>query len=230
MKTIGIIGAMDIEIQRIKSMLNVVTTKTAAGMDFTVGLLEGKSVVAAMCGVGKVNAAVCTQIMIDMFAVDCIINVGVAGGLAPGLEIGDIVISTDAIQHDMNVEGLGYPKGVIPDMESSVFKADPYLTEKAENALATCGLKGIKGRIAAGDVFVCDQALKDSIIKDFGGACCEMEGGAIAQTCVLNKIPFVIIRAISDSADDSGSMDYPAFKKLAAANSERIVHHMIKNI
>ncbi|MCC8097389.1 MAG: 5'-methylthioadenosine/adenosylhomocysteine nucleosidase, partial [Eubacterium sp.] len=225
MKTIGIIGAMDIEIQRIKGMLNNASTKTAAGMDFTTGLLEGKNVVAAMCGVGKVNAAVCTQIMIDMFDVDCIINVGVAGGLAPGLEIGNIVISTDAVQHDMDVEGLGYPRGVIPDMESSVFKADPVLMEKAENALEACGFKGIKGRVAAGDVFVCDKALKDSIIKDFGAACCEMEGGAIAQTCVLNKVPFVIIRAISDSADDSGSMDYPAFKELAAANSEKIVHN-----
>ncbi|MCD8214671.1 MAG: 5'-methylthioadenosine/adenosylhomocysteine nucleosidase [Clostridiales bacterium] len=230
MKTIGIIGAMDLEIQKIKGLLNVITTKNAAGMDFTLGMLEGRSIVIAMCGVGKVNAAVCTQIMIDLFAVDCIINVGVAGGLSPGLEMGDIVISSDAMQHDMNVEGLGYARGVIPDMETSLFKAAPELIETAEDALISCGLKGVIGRVAAGDVFVCDKSLKDYIINSFDAACCEMEGGAIAQTCYLNKVPFVIIRAISDSADDSGSMDYPAFKRMAAENSGKIVHYMIKNI
>ncbi len=230
MKTIGIIGAMDIEIQKIKSELNVITTKNAAGIDFTLGTCEGSSVVLAMCGVGKVNAAVCAQIMIDLFAVDCIINTGVAGGLAHGLEIGDVVVSSDAMQHDMNVEGLGYAPGVIPDMEASLFEADEVLIETAKNALLDCGLKGVIGRVASGDVFVCDKALKESIIKNFKAACCEMEGGAIAQTCYLNRLPFVIIRAISDSADDSGSMDYPTFKKMAAENSARIVHYMIKNI
>ncbi|MCD8091092.1 MAG: 5'-methylthioadenosine/adenosylhomocysteine nucleosidase [Clostridiales bacterium] len=230
MKTIGVIGAMDLEIQKIKSTMNVITTKNAAGMDFTLGTSEGNSIVLAMCGVGKVNAAVCTQIMIDLFAVDCIINVGVAGGLASGLEIGDIVISSDAMQHDMNAEGLDYPQGIIPDMETSLFKADECLIETARAALISCGLKGVIGRVASGDIFVCESSVKEYIVKHFEAACCEMEGAAIAQTCYLNKLPFVVIRAISDSADDSGSMDYPTFKAMAAENSGRIVHYMIKNI
>lgn len=227
MRTIGIIGAMDLEIEGIRGIANVISVKNIAGMDFALGSMEGKNVVIAKCGVGKVNAACCTQIMSDMYGVDCVINVGVAGGLAKGLEIGDVVISSDVCQHDMDVTGLGYGLGIIPDMECSLFEADEKLTEAAKKALLTCGIKGMIGRVAGGDVFVCDGTLKEKIVNNFGAACCEMEGGAIAQVCYLNKLPFVIIRAISDSADDEGSMDYPEFKKLAAANSQRILKVML---
>lgn len=230
MNTIGIIGAMDIEIEGIKSITNVISVKNIAGMNFALGSLEGKNVVIAQCGVGKVNAAVCTQIMADMYGVDCVINVGVAGGLAKGLEIGNVVISSDVCQHDMDVTGLGYSVGVIPDMETSLFEADEAMIDAARKALMECGIKGMIGRVAGGDVFVCSNELKDKISNTFGACCCEMEGGAIAQVCYLNKLPFVIIRAISDSADDSGSMDYPEFKKLAAENSQRILKVMLSLI
>lgn len=230
MKTIGIIGAMDIEVDKIKDLLNVVSVKNIAGMDFVLGSAEGNSIVLVRCSVGKVNAAVCTQIMIDMYAVDYVINTGVAGGLAESLEIGDVVISSDVMHHDMNVESLGYAPGVIPDMDCSLFEADETLVELAKNALSESGLKGVIGRVASGDVFVADNSLKGYIINNFGAACCEMEGAGIAQTCYLNRIPFVVIRAISDSANNEGAMDYPAFKALAAENSQKIIHYMVQSL
>ncbi len=230
MKTIGIIGAMDLEIRTLIEKTKVISVKNIVGANFILGSLEGNNAVLVKCGIGKVNAAVCTQIMIDMYGVDCIINIGVAGALAEGLNVGDVVISSDAMHHDINVEALGYAPGVIPDMETSLFEADSRLIETAKEALAECGIKGMVGRVAGGDIFVADSRLKEYIVNNFNAACCEMEGSAIAQTCYLNKIPFVIIRAMSDSADNSGNMDYPAFKALAAAQSEKIVSLMLAKI
>lgn len=230
MKTIGIIGAMDLEIKKLREHLNVISVKNIVGMDFILGKLDGNNVVLVQCGIGKVNAAVCTQVMIDMYAVDCIINTGVGGAVNPELEIGDIVISKDAMQHDMNVEPLGYPPGIIPDMDVSLFKADKELVKAAREALTECGFRGLIGRIASGDRFVASSKLKKYIGESFGADCCEMEGGAVAQTCFLNKIPFVIIRAISDTADDSGDVDYPAFKESSAVKSEKIVRIMVRKI
>lgn len=230
MKTIGIIGAMELEIQNIKDLLNVISVKNIAGMDFILGNTSGNNIVLVRCGVGKVNAAVCAQLLIDMYAVDCIINTGVGGGLAPGLGIGSVVISSDVMHHDMNVEGLGYAPGVIPDMETSLFAADPSLIAAAKEAAEENGISGAVGRVASGDIFVAENFLKRQITERFDAACCEMEGAGIAQTCYLNKIPFVIIRAISDSADDSGTMDYPTFKETAALNAQKIVRHMLKSI
>ncbi len=230
MKTIGIIGAMDLEIDKIRQDMNVISVKNIVGMDFILGRLGGCSCVLVKCGIGKVNAAVCTQVMIDLYAVDCIINTGVGGSLSPQLSIGDIVISSEAMQHDMDISPLGYAPGVIPDMETSLFEADKALIEAARAALVECGIRGVIGRVASGDRFVADDKLKAHIADSFGAVCCEMEGGAIAHTCYLNRIPFVIIRAISDSADGSGDVDYPAFKAAAAENSEKIVRFMADSI
>ena len=228
MKTIGIIGAMDLEIEKIRQDMSVISVKNIVGMDFIFGKLGELNCVLVMCGIGKVNAAVCTQVMIDMYAVDLIINTGVGGSLSPQLKIGDIVISSEAMQYDMDVSPLGYAPGVIPDMTTSLFEADKELVEIAREALVSCGIGGVIGRVASGDKFVADDKLKSNIQNTFGAVCCEMEGGAIAHTCYLNKIPFVIIRAISDSADSSGDLDYPAFKAVAAQNSEKIVSFMAK--
>ena len=230
MKTIGIIGAMDLETENIKKLINIASVRRIAGMDFSLGSFEKNSVVVVRCGVGKVNAAICAQILIDLYGVDCIINTGVAGGLDANVGIGDIVISSDVMHHDMDASGLGFAPGVIPDMAVSLFEADKELVSRAKAALSECALKGVVGRVAGGDVFVSDDLLKKHIRDSFGAVCCEMEGSGIAQTCHLNGVPFVIIRAISDSADNAGSMDYPVFKALAAENSQKLVHCIIKGL
>ena len=218
MKTIGIIGAMSEEIAYLKEKVEIVTTKNVIGLDFHVGKYCGNSVVLVISGIGKVNAAVCTQVLIDHFGVDYVINTGCAGSLNEGLGIGDILISTDAVQHDMDVSALGDPVGTIPRLAESYFKADEMLIKIAQEAAAESEeeYKVILGRVASGDQFVAVKELKERIIANTQGLCTEMEGAAIAQTAYRNQLPFVILRAISDKADDSAEMDYPTFEAIAA--------------
>ena len=145
---------------------------------------------------------------------------------------GDIVISTDAVQHDMDATGFGYKPGVIPRMETSCFKADPTLVRAAKAACekAVPEIQAFTGRIVSGDQFISDRAVKDRITAQFGGMCTEMEGAAIAQAAYLNKIPFVIIRAISDKADDSAVVDYPAFERQAILHSVALVENFVTRI
>ena len=231
MGAVGIIGAMEEEIALLKDSAEILTAKNVLGLDFYIANLCGKNAVLVRSGIGKVNAAVCTQVLIDHFAVDCVINVGVAGGLYKDLRIGDIVISSDAVQHDMDASAVGDPIGTIPRMEESFFKADAALIEAARKAGE--GIDGANiyvGRIASGDQFIADRDRKNRIIKLFNAYCAEMEGAAVAHTCYLNRIPFVVIRSISDNANGEAGMDFAEFSKHAALNSARIVEAMVKDL
>ena len=226
---IGVIGAMDNEIELLKSSMDVKTTDTLAGMTYYCGMLSGCPVALVRCGIGKVNAAICAQTLIHCFGAEQIINTGVAGSLDNEIDIGDIVVSRDAVQHDMDVTRLGYKRGDIPGNELSIFPADEKLLKNAmESAAAiTPEIRVFTGRIASGDQFIADSARKQAIIDDFGAMCCEMEGAAIAQVCAQNKVPFVIIRAISDKADASEEVSFQEFEASAAARCAAIVQYMI---
>ena len=201
---IGIIGAMEEEVKALADMMSGVETATVAGMVFKKGQFKGKDVVVVRSGIGKVNAAVCTQILADRYNVDCVINTGVAGSLKNEINIGDIVISSDAIQHDMDATGFGYKMGVIPRMPVSVFEADRKLIDAARAACseAVPEIGVFEGRVVSGDQFITDKDTKKRLVETFAAYCTEMEGAAIAQAAYLNSIPFLIIRAISDKADD----------------------------
>ena len=230
-KTIGIIGAMEEEVEALRAKLTSAEKLTKASMDFYSGVLNGHKVVIVRSGIGKVNAGICTQILADLFHVDAVINTGIAGSLKAEINIGDIVISTDAVQHDMDATGFGYKPGVIPRMETSC-QADPTLVRAAKAACekAVPEIQAFTGRIVSGDQFISDRAVKDRILAQFGGMCTEMEGAAIAQAAYLNKIPFVIIRAISDKADDSAVVDYPAFERQAILHSVALVENFVTKI
>lgn len=232
MKKIGIIGAMEEEIIVIRRKMTITETKNIASMAFYVGEMDGQKIVLVRCGIGKVNAAVCTQVLIDLFDVTYIINTGVAGGLHPDINIGDIIISSDTVEHDMDVTAFGHEKGFIPRMDKTFFEADKWLVDMAQKAAE--GISGdhkvYVGRIASGDQFVSSMRVKEEIYTNFTAYCAEMEGAAIAHTCFLNQVPFVVIRAISDKADQSADINFDDFVNLAARNSSRIIEEMIKKI
>lgn len=232
MKAIGIIGAMEIEVAQLKEMMQDVKVITKAGMDFYSGTINDKDVVVVQSGIGKVNAGICTQILVDLFDVGAIINTGVAGSLRNEINIGDIVISRDAVQHDMDVTALKYKKGFIPGMKKSRFPANDGLVLLA---VRTCqdvnpDISVYTGTVASGDQFVASKEVKDAIIETFKASCTEMEGAAIAQTAYLNDVPYVIIRAISDKADNSATMDYPEFERQAVEHTVRLLDGMLKNL
>ena len=227
---IGIIGAMDEEVSKLKELMSDVIVETKASMDFYKGKLKGKDVVIVRSGIGKVNAAICTQILVDKYSVDAVINTGIAGSLNASIDIGDIVLSEDALQHDMDATGFGYEPGVIPRMETSVFKADNMLRKIAKESCEKVNpdIKVFEGRVVSGDQFISDKDKKKYILDNFSGYCTEMEGAAIAQVAYLNNIPFLIIRAISDKADDSASEDYPTFEAKEIKHSVNLVLEMIE--
>lgn len=226
---IGIIGAMDEEVAKLKEAMEAVTVSSRASMDFYKGMVSGHEVVVVRSGIGKVNAAICTQILVDEYHVRCVINTGIAGSLKAEINIGDIVLSTDTLEHDMDAVAFGYPVGQIPRMDTLSFEADENLRETARAAckkvLPDVGV--FEGRVVSGDQFVSDSVKKDWLSETFGGYCTEMEGAAIAHTAYVNKVPFLIIRAISDKADNSASMDYPAFEAMAIENSVKLMQEMI---
>ena len=228
---IGIIGAMDEEVASLKSAVENPQISMIAGMEFCKGKLDGTDVVIVQCGVGKVNAGVCAHTLINIFGCTKIINTGVAGSLDARIDIGDIVVSTDAVQHDFTAEAVGFAKGEIPYTGLYAFPADETMRESAVEAAhaAAPEVQVFEGRICSGDQFIASKEQKDRIITDFGGLCCEMEGGAIAQVCYLSNTPFVIIRAISDKADDSEEMNYELFKEKAAERCAAIVRYMISH-
>lgn len=229
---IGVIGAMEEEVSALREKLSGVKSVQKASMDFYSGTLGGKEVVIVRSGIGKVNAGICTQILSDLYQVDAVINTGIAGSLRAEINIGDIVISTDALQHDMDATGFGYEPGVIPRMETSCFPADPELLKQAEAACreAVPEIGVFTGRVVSGDQFISDQSVKERIIRQFSGMCTEMEGAAIAQAAYLNQIPFVVIRAISDKADNSATVDYPTFERQAIAHSVALVENLLKRL
>ena len=230
MKTVGIIGAMDVEVDRLKKDMIIKREIRKAGMEFCEGVLMRQPAVVVRSGIGKVNAAVCTQILVDVFNADIIINTGIAGSLNAQIDIGDIVISTDVLHHDMDAVNFGYEPGQIPQMDVFSFEADAALAVEAERVCHEVNpdIHVFRGRIVSGDQFIADKATKERITNQFHGFCTEMEGAAIAQASYLNRVPFVIIRAISDKADDSASEDYPTFEKKAVEHSVRLVEGLLQ--
>lgn len=229
---IGIIGAMEEEIDKLYSAMEEKDTVKYAGWTFYKGRLMGRQVIIVRSGIGKVNMAACAQVMISVFNVQFLINTGVAGSLDAKIDIGDIVISTDCIQHDMDAVAFGYEPGVIPQMDCSVFVAD----ERARKlAVSLCkevntDIHVHEGRVLSGDVFVADKAKKDYLVSQFEGKCTEMEGAAMAQVAYINKIPYLVIRAISDKADDSANMDYGQFEIEAIKHMVGLVKGLVSAI
>lgn len=232
MKKLGIIGAMDEEVARLKEKMTQVRVTEQASLTFYEGALMGLPVVIVRSGIGKVNAAICAQQLIDRFETDCIVNTGIAGSLDAKINIGDIVLSTDALQHDMDAAAFGYEAGVIPRMDTSVFTAD-----KSLRLLAAAVCREVnpdvavhEGRIVTGDQFIAAKEKKEWLVSTFSGICTEMEGAAIAQTAHNNSVPFLIIRAISDKADDSASEDYPTFEAKAIRHTVNLVCGLAKEL
>ncbi len=229
---LGIIGAMEEEVAQLKEKMTDLTITTKATMEFYDGLLLGKPVTIVRSGIGKVNAGCCTQILADLFHVDCVINTGIAGSLDAAIDIGDIVLCTDAVQHDMDAVAFGYGLGVIPRMPVSFFPADASLRAKAKELCERVNpeIKVHEGRVATGDQFIADKAKKDFIVDNFQAKCTEMEGAAIAQAAYNNALPFLIIRAISDKADDSAQMDYPTFEKQAIEHTVKLMMALVEEV
>lgn len=232
MKKIGIIGAMELEVEELKAKMQVKRIVERAGMKFFEGVLSNTDVVIVQSGIGKVNAGMCVQILADAFDITTVINTGVAGSLNNNANIGDIIISSESQEHDMDVTALGYEPGIIPQMKESIFKADAKIVE---TAVAVCkevnpDINVMTGKVVSGDQFISSKEQKEKLIGVFKGDCAEMEGAAIAHAAYLNNIPYVVIRAISDKADGSAQMDYPTFEKAAAVHSAKLVEHLVARI
>ncbi|WNR46536.1 5'-methylthioadenosine/adenosylhomocysteine nucleosidase [Paenibacillus roseipurpureus] len=228
---IALIGAMNEEIELLVAHMTDVRETVKAGITFREGTYFGKDVVVCRTGVGKVNAAVTTQILIDQFKVEAVIFTGVAGALAPELNIGDLVISTECVQHDMDVTALGYAKGVIPYEENSVFEADRTLVELAAVAGEKLFPGKVKqGRVLSGDQFIASREVVAGLHQELSGVCVEMEGASVAQVCGMNGIPYVVLRSMSDKADGSAHVNFAEFTVIASENSYKMVEEMIKQL
>lgn len=225
----GIIGAMDLETKLLVEAMEAAKEVRIAGMTFFEGKLSGVDAVVVTSGIGKVNAAACAQILITHFNVHRLINTGVSGAVHHELEVGDIVVSTDCMEHDFDATVFGYKYGEIPRMSSSVFVADETLIERALSAAAKeiIDHKVMKGRIVSGDQFVSSMERKDFLLEHFDAFTTEMEGAAIAHVAAINQVPFVIIRAMSDKADGSAHVSYDEFAIEAAHHSSHIVLNML---
>ena len=231
MTKLGIIGAMTVEVETLKDSLEHMTAVIRTGMEFYEGKLEGLDVVIVQCGVGKVNAAMCAQILCSCFGVTHLVNTGIAGSLCADLDIGDLVVSQDAMYHDFDCNAVGYPTGKVPGMDVTAFPADDSMIGYAFAAAEAVNPVHTRiGRVASGDQFVCSKAQKEQIISVTGGLCTEMEGAAIAQTAYRNGLPFVILRAISDKADDSAEMDYPTFETIAAHRCAQVTKNLARQL
>ena len=225
---IGIIGAMAVEVDAIKAIAKDIKTTTISNIEFTQGTINKKEVVIARCGIGKVFAGICAEIMILNFKPEYILNVGVAGALSENLDVASIAISQSLVQHDMDTSPLGDPLGMISGINVINIEADQNIVKKVEEAVKEVGLKYEIGVIASGDQFVSSKERKDWIKKQFNAIACEMEGAAIAQVAYVNKVPFCVIRAMSDKADGSSRVDFFEFTKIAVKNSVEVIRKLIK--
>ena len=225
---IGIIGAMEPEVEAIISSLDEKECENISGISFYTGILCGKRVAVAKCGIGKVFAALCTQTMIMKYSPSLIINTGVGGALKYGITTGDIVVADSLCQHDMDTSAIGDPKGLVSGINVIYFNSDKRATEILLSAAESLALNATAGRIASGDKFIASKEDKNRIIADFSAVACEMEGCAVAQVAYVNNIPFAVVRAISDSADGSATMDYPTFLPIAAKNSTNLTLALVE--
>lgn len=227
-QVIGLIGAMDEEVELLLAQLENKETTVKAGVTYAAGTIDGQQVVVCKSGVGKVNAAVTTQILINTFGVSKVLFTGVAGALHPELNIGDIVISSSCMQHDMDVTPLGFARGVIPYQEVSDFPADLHLIELAEEACKQQAAGHfIIGKVLSGDQFIASRETVQTLYEELGGACAEMEGSAVAQVCYMNSVPYVVIRSMSDKADGSAHVNFPEFTVKASKLSHEIVSYIL---
>lgn len=227
---IAIIAAMESEVRDLREVMENTFKIHHSGMTFIKGKLHDKEIILVQSGVGKVNAAICAQILIDLFEADTLINLGVAGAVGPDLALGDIVISTDSVQYDMDARAFGHPLGEIPNMDVTFFKADEKLIEKGENAAKKLAVTYYKGRVMTADLGVDSPDLKKRLWEEFKGLCVEMEGAAIGQVAMINRVPYVIIRSISDKADENQLSDYQANLERSIKKGVEIVKDMIKNL
>ena len=225
---IGIIGAMAMEVERLRAQMDIRETVTVSGIDFTVGALGGKDVVVAKCGVGKVYAALCAQTMILRFTPDVILNTGVGGALNPDLKIGDLVVATRTAQHDMDTSALGDPVGLVSGINQIYFPCDEPTVAKIVDAAKSLGVQCAAGTVASGDQFVSDAAQKQRIAVLFGADVCEMEGAAIGHVCTVNAVPYAVIRAVSDQADGEAMVDYPTFAAQAAQTAAAVAARFVE--
>lgn len=227
--TIGIIAAMAEELEILLNDLTLIEKREKANMTFHKGTLYGKDVVAVVCGIGKVNSAICTQILASEYNVDKVINVGVAGGIGKEIYPGNIVVAENLVQHDMDTTAFGDKMGQIPRLDTFDFKCDKEMVAIAKKACEQISeLDSFTGRIASGDQFVANIEKIQWLEKEFGAISCEMEGASIAQVCYLNSIPFVVIRSISDNANNGAHMDYQKFVPIAVKNSTKILKQMLE--
>ena len=225
---LGIIGAMQIEIENLKPSIKNQKTSTISGVNFIEGEVNGVPVVAAVSGIGKVFAAICTEIMVLHFGVDHVINIGVAGSLVPTLKVLDVAVAESAVQHDMNTTAVGDPLGLISGINVINFEADANLRKNVTDVLSARGINYEVGVIASGDLFVDTNKQRETIRTRFDAIAADMEGASIAQTCYVNKVPFTLIRSISDA--DGSAMDYNTFAGKAAEQSIAIVLDVIEKL
>lgn len=227
---IGIIGAMRIEVETIKSLMENKQAQTVSGVEYVSGTLHGREIVVAVCGIGKVAAAMCAQTMILRYSPEAIINTGVGGSLSEKLDICDVAIAESLVQHDMDTSPLGDPVGLISGINIVNIPCDSAVVEKLEKCVEALGsVKAVRGVIASGDQFIADSAKKDYIKGNFNAIVCEMEGASIAQVCYTNGVPFGVVRAVSDCADGSSHMDYGEFLPVAAANAAKLIELFVRN-
>lgn len=226
---IGIIAAMDSEIAAIKESMTDKTFEIISEIEFVKGNLCGKNAVVAKCGIGKVFAAICAQTMILKYSPCLVINTGVGGTLTDKLSIGDIAVASDVVQHDMDTSPLGDPVGLVSGINVIHFPADSRAVHLIGKAADKMGVNNVKGTVASGDQFIASKEKKAYIVENFGAVACEMEGAAIGHVCYVNDTPFAVIRAISDSADDSSHMDYGEFLKIAADRSFKVVTEFVES-
>lgn len=227
---IGIIGAMDVEVEQLKHAMADPYEERISGIPIVCGTIAGHDVIVAQCGIGKVFAAMCAQTLCLHFAPDCIINTGVAGTLSPELHITDVAVGASVAQYDVDTTAFGDPVGMISGLNQVYFPADARLVAAAERALQSLGVHYLAGTIASADRFLADPAKKTELHQSFGAIACEMEGGAIGQVCTVNQVPFLILRAISDGANGDAEMDYPTFLQAAAMKSSEVLREMIAGI
>lgn len=227
---IGIIGAMELEIEALKELMDSARIETVSSVYFYRGRISGREVVVAAAGVGKVNAAVCAQTMILQYSPDLVINVGVAGGLDTGFKIGDIAVADSVVEHDMDTTAIGDPAGLISGINKVYMECDEKIASLMENAAKSVGLGVKRGIIVSGDQFISTQEQRDKILSNFDAIAAEMEGAAIGHVCAMNGVKFGVLRAISDGANNDSTMDYPTFARMAAANSIKIILELLNNI
>lgn len=225
--TIGIIAAMQMELDGLKAAMTNTETQTVSGMEFVRGTIGGTAVVAVVCGIGKVFAALCAQTLILRYAPDAVINIGVAGAVGPGLRVLDVVIADRVCQHDMDTSAIGDPVGLVSGVNEIYFPADSRLVDALGRAAEACGVRHVTGTVASGDQFLHESGKKQWIHDTFGAVAGEMEGGSVGQVCFVNRVPFAVLRCISDG--DGGGMEYSEFAPIAARQSIDVVLEFLEH-